>query len=47
MAGPLGVLSVFLTAATTVVEEDVTLMVGPLGVLAEVRQQRPPKLRKT
>jgi hypothetical protein len=40
------VLLVFLTAATTEVEEDMTLMSGPLGALAEVQQQQPPKLKK-
>jgi hypothetical protein len=33
MASPLGVLSVYLATATTEVEEDVTSMAGPLGVL--------------
>jgi hypothetical protein len=44
MAGALGVLSVFLAAATTEVEEYVNG--GTLGVLSVVRQQPPPKMKK-
>jgi hypothetical protein len=47
MVGPWGELLLFLAAATTEVEEDMTSMSGPLRVLAEVRQQPPPKLKKT
>jgi hypothetical protein len=47
MVGPWGVLLLFVAADTTEVEEDMTSMSGPLRVLAEVRQQPPPKLKKT
>jgi hypothetical protein len=46
MAGPWGVLPVFPAATFTEVEEDVMSMAAPLGVLAEVWQQPPPKLKK-